>query len=84
VGAEGALEWIAFECDGRRLEYLVVHAEQEITPPNGGSGPVRPVVMVCVRKLGSKDGPAMMYPQGTVATVAHACDTARLFTDQLA
>jgi hypothetical protein len=41
-------------------------------------------VLVTVRKPGTEIGPAIVYPAGTVPTVEHAIEVARMFAEQLA
>lgn len=78
--------WTPFECDGRVFEYSLVPSTQVERLP--GQVPYKrrsiPVLLLIVRKPGTENGPAMVYPQGTVATVQHAIETARLFWSQLA
>jgi hypothetical protein len=77
--------WTAFECDGRAFEYRVMTAAHQTRSrgwPNHKPSANRPepVVLVVVRNPGgAENGPAMVFPEGTVITTEHAIETARMF-----
>lgn len=79
------IRWTPFECDGCAFEYLVMptrEKERHVSWPahKPAPGPWVPVIAVMVRKPGDENGAvAQSYPDGTVATVAHAVETARIF-----
>jgi hypothetical protein len=84
VGTATPVEWTTFECDGRTFEYAAMPTKHKTRPRGWPShkpspGPWVPIVLVVVRKPGPETGPGMVYPDGTVITMQHAIETARLF-----
>lgn len=68
------VEWTAFVCDDRKLEWAAARVEIE------GS----PALLVSVRRPGRADsGVGVVYPDSTAPTEERARDTARSFWRQL-
>lgn len=65
--------WASLTIEGRTVEWMAMTAY-------GNDGPI---VLILVRKPGSRSGPAMVLGAGTIPTEVHAHEAFQMFKDQL-
>jgi hypothetical protein len=71
------LPWRPFDADGKPLEWAAVRVETKTKKKTTVE------ILVTVRKPGEEEGPALVYPESTVPTEAHALEVARAHEGEL-